>query len=81
MCTDIGTEDCIACLSAFLLSRIQTSKFRHYSLRDLTIAIEIVMLNNIMRFRDIIVKQFRGIAMGKSPAPSIANIYIAIHKL
>jgi hypothetical protein len=33
-----------------------------------------------MRFGDILVKQLVGIAMGMSPAPSIANIYVAIHE-
>ena len=38
------------------------------------------MFNNRMRFGDIIVKQLSGIAMGMSPAPTIANIYVAIYE-
>ena len=38
------------------------------------------MRNNCMRFGDLIVRQLVGIAMGMSPAPSIANLYVAIHK-
>jgi hypothetical protein len=38
------------------------------------------MLNNRMRFGDIIVKQISGIAMGMSPAPTIANLYVAIYE-
>jgi len=34
----------------------------------------IVMHNNRMRFGDIIAKQILGIAMGMSPAPTIANL-------
>jgi hypothetical protein len=81
MYTNIDTEDCIDALSDFLLSKIQTAKFTHYSPRALIEAIKIVMRNNRMRFGDIIVKQLRGIAMGMSPAPSIANLYVAIHEL
>ena len=33
-----------------------------------------------MRFGDIIVKQIRGMAMGMSPAPSIANLFVAIYE-
>jgi hypothetical protein len=36
------------------------------------------MNNNCMRFGEIIVKQHKGIAMGMSPAPTIANLYVAI---
>ena len=81
MYTNIDTEDCIASLSTFLLSRLQTTKFSHYSPRALIEAIKIVMRNNRMRFGDIIVQQLRGIAMGMFPAPSIANLYVAIHEL
>jgi len=38
------------------------------------------MFNNHMRFGDIIVKQLSGIAMGMSPAPTIANLYVAIYE-
>ena len=43
-------------------------------------AIKIVMKNNRMKFGDISVKQIKGIAMGMSPAPPIANIFIAIYE-
>ena len=38
------------------------------------------MFNNHMRFGDIIVKQLSGIVMGMSPAPTIANLYVAIYE-
>ena len=38
------------------------------------------MTNNRMRFGDIVVKMIKGIAMGMSPAPTIANLYFAIHE-
>ena len=43
-------------------------------------SIKIVMKNNRMKFVDIFAKQIKGIAMGMSPAPPIANIFIAIYK-
>jgi hypothetical protein len=43
-------------------------------------AIEIVMNNNRMRFGNLIYHQIRGMAMGMSPAPTIANLYVAIYK-
>jgi len=44
-------------------------------------AMEIVMKNNKMRFGDLIYHQIRGVAMGMSPAPTIANLYVAIYEL
>ncbi|KAL7536823.1 hypothetical protein ACHAXR_007422 [Thalassiosira sp. AJA248-18] len=38
------------------------------------------MRNNRMRFGDLLVKQLIGIAMGMSPAPTIANLFVAIHE-
>lgn len=51
-----------------------------YSPTALIEAITLVMFNNRMRFGDIIVKQISGIAMGMSPAPTIANLYVAIYE-
>ena len=80
MYTKIDIEDCIAHLSAFLLDESTKKKFPHYSATPLITAIKIVMRNNRMRFGDIIVRQLIGIAMGMSPAPSLANLYVAIHE-
>ncbi len=42
---------------------------------------EIVMKNNRMRFGDLIYHQIRGVAMGMLPAPTIANLNVAIYEL
>ena len=39
------------------------------------------MLNNCIQFGDLIFHQIRGVAMGMSPAPTIANLYVAIYEL
>jgi hypothetical protein len=44
-------------------------------------AMDIVICNNRMRFGDLIFHQIRGVAMGMSPAPTIANLYVAIYEL
>lgn len=76
----IDTDDCIEKLKKYLSSVETTTRFTHYPPKALIEAIEIVMRNNRMRFGDILVRQLVGIAMGMSPAPSIANIYVAIHE-
>ncbi len=43
-------------------------------------AIELVMFNDHIRFGDIIVKQISEIAMSMSPAPTVANLYVAIYE-
>jgi len=80
MYTNINTEDCISRLEAYLLKPQVYSRFQHYSPRALIDAIKIVMRNNRMRFGDLLVKQLIGIAMGMSPAPTIANLFVAIHE-
>ena len=80
MYTNIDTSDCITRLSTYLRDPSTTRRFTHYSPDCLIDAITIVMLSNRMRFGDIIAKQIRGIAMGMAPAPSIANLYVAIHE-
>jgi hypothetical protein len=42
---------------------------------------EIVMKKNQMQFGNLIYHQIRGVAMGMSPASTIANLYVAIYKL
>ena len=80
MYTKIDTEDCISRISSFLKDPTTRQKFSHYPTTALIEAIQIVMTNNRMRFGDILVKQLRGIAMGMSPAPTIANLYVAIYE-
>ena len=38
------------------------------------------MNNNRMHFGNVIVKQISSIAMGMSPAPTIANLFVAIYE-
>jgi hypothetical protein len=38
------------------------------------------MYNNRMKFGDLFIHQHKGIAMGMAPAPSIANLFVAIYE-
>ena len=80
MYTNIDTEECIASISEFLKRQSTYMIFQHYTSKTLIEALIIVMKNNRMRFGDILVKQLMGIAMGMSPAPTIANLFVAIHE-
>ncbi|KAL7526875.1 hypothetical protein ACHAWF_001948 [Thalassiosira exigua] len=80
MYTKIDTEDCINRLSDFLWDAHTNMTFPHYRPSTLLSAIALVMRNNRMRFGDIFVRQLTGIAMGMSPAPTIANLFVAIHE-
>jgi hypothetical protein len=62
------------------LSNKEVSSMDGFLSTALLEALELVMLNNHMRFGDIIVKQISRIAMGMSPAPAIANLYVAIYE-
>ncbi len=79
MYPNINTAQCIEWLINYLTYPNLSSKFG-YSLKALIEAIKLVMENNCMRFGDVIVKQVSGIAMGMSPAPTIANLFVAIYK-
>ena len=79
MYPSINTADCMARLTEYL-SKKEVSCRYGFSPAALLEAIELVMFNNRMRFGDIIVKQLSGIAMGMSPAPTIANLYVAIYE-
>ena len=80
MYTKIDTKDCIERLSNLLQSPDMLCRFTHYSPDALISAIKLVMLNNRMRFGDIVVRQTMGIAMGMSPAPAITSLYIAAYE-
>ncbi len=41
---------------------------------------ELVMKNNRIRFGQLIYHQIRGVVMGMSPAPTIANLYVSIYE-
>jgi hypothetical protein len=75
MYTNIEIDTCLERISTFLLTiwdKVECSA--------VTSAMEIVIKNNRMRFGDLIFHQIRGVAMGMSPAPTIANLYVAIYK-
>ena len=80
MYTNIDTDKCIAIISEFLKRPATYMKFQHYPSNTLIEALVLVTKNNRMRFGDILLKQLTGIAMGMSPAPTIANLFVAIHE-
>jgi hypothetical protein len=75
MYTNIDIDDCLERTSTFLSTIWDKSECA-----AVTSAMEIVMKNNRMRFDDLIFHQIRGVAMGMSPAPTIANLYVAIYE-
>ena len=78
--TNIGTEDCMDCLSEFLLNPTTLTAYPYLTPTAITEALSLVMLNNRMQFDNIVAKQHKGIAMGMSPALTIAYFYVSIFK-
>jgi hypothetical protein len=76
MYTNIDIDDCIERISTYLATLLDK-----YELTAIVEALEIVIRNNRMKFGDLIFHQIRGVAMGMSPAPTIANLYVAIFEL
>ena len=74
MYDNIPLDECIDTLLEYLFWPETRKKYLQYNPKALREAIMIVMHNNRMRFGDIIAKQILGIAMGMSPAPTIANL-------
>ena len=72
--TNINTDDCIERITEYLKSPVSKKRFVHYNTSALLEleALILVMQNNRMRFGDLLVKQLMGIAMGMSPALTIA---------
>jgi hypothetical protein len=77
MYPNINTADCLARLLVYLSDTKVATKYG-FSPMALLEAMELVMYNNQMR--DLIVNQLSGIAMGMLPAPTIANLYVAIYE-
>jgi hypothetical protein len=75
MYTNINIDDCLEHISTFL-----STIWDKYKCNAVTSAMEIVMKNNWMRCGDLIFHQIRGLAMGMSPTPTIANLYVAIYE-
>jgi len=80
MYMNINTDDCIERITEFLKNPASKKRFGHYNTSALVEALILVMKNNRMRFGDLLVKQLMGIAMGMSPAPTIANLFVVIHE-
>jgi hypothetical protein len=76
MYTNIDINDSIERITTFL-----ANTWNKHKCKAVKSAMEIVMKNNRMRFGDLIYHQIRGVAMGMSPAPTIANLYVAIYEL
>jgi hypothetical protein len=75
MFTNIKIDNCLERISTFL-----STIWDKVECSAVTSAMEIVMKNNRMRFGNLIFHQIRGVAMGMSPAPTIANLYVAIYE-
>ena len=78
MYTNIDTEQCIQRLTTFLTEASTAEHFPHLKPTALVDALHLIMNNNRMRFGNLFVHQHKGIAMGMAPAPSIANLFVAI---
>ncbi|KAL7518181.1 hypothetical protein ACHAWF_000178, partial [Thalassiosira exigua] len=78
---NIDTNDCIEHISNFLCLAACKTIFPHLVVEALIEALVLVMKNNRMKFRDLIVLQLIGIAMSMSPTPTIANLYVALREI
>jgi hypothetical protein len=79
MYPSINTAQCISRLLEYLSSPEISNRYG-FSSKALLKAPTLMMLNNCMWFGDIAVKQLSGIATGMLPAPTIANLFVAIYK-
>lgn len=80
MYTNINTEQCLQRLTNFITDTTTLERFPHLKPRALIEALDIVLHNNRMRFDGLLIHQHKGIAMGMAPAPSIANLFVAIYE-
>jgi hypothetical protein len=75
MYTNITIDNCLERISTFL-----STIWDKVKCSAVTSTMEIVMKNNRMRFGNLVFHQIHGVAMGMSPAPTIANLYVAIYE-
>ena len=75
MYANININDIIFCISNYL-----KELWDKWECKAIVEAIELVMKNNHMRFGNLIYHQIRRVAMGMSPTPTIANLYVSIDK-
>lgn len=80
MYTNIDTTQCIDRLTTFLNDPATITKYPHLKPKALIEALHLVMKNNRMKFGNLFIHQHKGIAMGMAPAPSIANLFVAIYE-
>ena len=78
--TDIDTLYCIKRISTYLEIENTQARLPHYHYEALTTVFTLVTKNNIMSFEDTFIQHLTGIAMGISPVPSIANLYVTIYE-
>jgi hypothetical protein len=76
MYTYIDIDNSISHISSYL-----EELWDEYECKAIVDAMEIVMKNNRMQFGDLIYHRICRVAMGISPASTIANLYIAIYKM
>jgi hypothetical protein len=76
MYTNIDIDNSIEQISTFL-----ANIWDKHECKAVKKLMEIVMKNNQMQFDDLIYHRIHGVAMGMSPIPTIANLYVAIYKL
>ncbi len=76
MYTNINIGNSIKRISTFLANIWDT-----HECKAVKTALKIVMKNNRVQFGDLIYRQIRSVAMSMSPAPTTANLYVAIYKL
>ena len=80
MYTNIDTTQCLHRLTSYLEDPTTSDSYPHISPTPLVEALHLVMKNNRMKFGDIFAHQHKGIAMGMSPAPTIANLFVGIYE-
>jgi hypothetical protein len=75
MYTNIDINDSINQIMKFL-----SEIWDKYDFKAVEEAMNIVMWSNRIQFGDLIFHQTCGVAMGMLPAPTIANLYVAIYE-